>query len=60
MTTLNTWRKKKAMSQRDLAKASGVSLTTICHIETGKHIASFVTRRKLAAALDLKPEEIDF
>ncbi len=60
MVTLIAWREKKAMSQRDLAQASGVAYSTISNIESGKRKASFVTRRKLAAALDLKPEQIDF
>jgi transcriptional regulator with XRE-family HTH domain len=60
MNTLIDWRTKKAMSQRDLAQVSGVALSTISHIKSGKHKATFVTRRKLAFALGLKPEEIGF
>jgi transcriptional regulator with XRE-family HTH domain len=60
MNTLIDWRNKKALSHRDLAQVSGVALSTISHIESGKHKATFVTRRKLASALGLKPEEIDF
>jgi transcriptional regulator with XRE-family HTH domain len=60
MRTLVGWRTLKGFSQRDLAKASGVQTSTICHIETRKHTAAFVTRRKLAAALALNPEDIRF
>jgi transcriptional regulator with XRE-family HTH domain len=48
------------MSQRDLAAASGVAHATISRIESGKQTASFVTRRKLAAALQTTADKIDF
>ena len=60
MTTLKEWRSRKAISIRDLAERTGVSTTTISHIEQGKHAARHVTKRKIAQALGLKPEEIDF
>jgi transcriptional regulator with XRE-family HTH domain len=60
MTTLKEWRKKKAISLRALQQLSGVSATTISLIEQGKQDARHITRQKLAAALELKPEEIDF
>jgi transcriptional regulator with XRE-family HTH domain len=60
MTTLREWRRKNTLSQRDLAKLSGVALSTITLIETGKHKAQFVTLRKLAKALKVEPSQIDF
>jgi DNA-binding XRE family transcriptional regulator len=60
MYSLYEIRTRKAMSQRDLARLSGVALSTINHIETGKHKASFVTRRKLAMALGIPVEDIEF
>jgi transcriptional regulator with XRE-family HTH domain len=60
MNTLVALRERKAMSQRDLAIASGVAYSTISNIESGKRKASFVTRRKLAAALGVPVEKIDF
>jgi transcriptional regulator with XRE-family HTH domain len=60
MPTLRESRIKKAMSQRDLAKASGVALGTISDIELRKRSAHFITRRKLAEALGVPVEKIDF
>lgn len=57
---LKTIRVQKCMSQADLAQASGVAEATISQIETGKAKARFVTRRKLVAALGMKPEDVSF
>jgi len=57
---LQAWREKKALSLRDLSKMSGASVVTITHIEHGKQKARPITKRKLAKALGLKPEEIDW
>lgn len=56
---LKAARKRAAMSMRDLADASGVTLLTIHRIETGKVKDAFPsTLRKLAEALDVKPAEL--
>jgi transcriptional regulator with XRE-family HTH domain len=60
MTTLKEWRLKKAINIRELSALTKVSTTTISHIEQGKQVARPLTRRKIANALGLKPEEIDF
>jgi transcriptional regulator with XRE-family HTH domain len=43
------------MSQRDLARESGVSLATITNLERGHTEPRFETVRKLAAALEVDP-----
>jgi transcriptional regulator with XRE-family HTH domain len=60
MVTLKEWRKKKAVTLRELEAVSGVSATTISLIEQGKHEARAITRKKIAQALGLTPEQIDF
>jgi|PlaIllAssembly_1097288.scaffolds.fasta_scaffold827118_2 transcriptional regulator with XRE-family HTH domain len=60
MSTLKDWREKKAVSIRDLSAISGVSTATISHIENGLYKPRHITKRKIAEALDLKPEDIDF
>jgi transcriptional regulator with XRE-family HTH domain len=60
MKMLKTIRKNKALSQRDLAKLADVSPTTINRIEQGLIEANPSTRRKLANALGVKPEDIKF
>jgi transcriptional regulator with XRE-family HTH domain len=58
--TLKELRKKKAMTLLELASLSGVSAISISRIEQGKHEARPSTRKKLAAALGVPVEQIDF
>lgn len=51
-------REARFLTQRDLAKLSGVSAGTIARLETERQSATFTTIRKLAAALDVEPEEL--
>ena len=60
MPTLREIRRKKVISQAELAKVSGVAEGTISRIETGKHVPQFVTIRKLAKALGVEPGDIAF
>jgi DNA-binding XRE family transcriptional regulator len=48
-------RKKKGMSQRELAEVSGVSKRTVTNVEAGKVCSQVSTARKIGAAL-----EVDF
>jgi transcriptional regulator with XRE-family HTH domain len=58
---LKEWRIHRAMSQRMLAKASGVTYATICRLERGQHKPNFVTINKLSDALVLgDPNEIEW
>ena len=60
MVTLKEWRNKKAISLKNLEALSGVAVSTLSRIETGKHKPRHVTKQKISEALGLKPEEIDF
>jgi len=60
MTNIKDLREKAVLSQRDLAMKAGLSPNTINRLEKGKQKPTFVTARKLAKALDVKPGDIDF
>ena len=51
-------RRQKFLSQDELAKRAGVSKNTIHRLENGISLAQGRTLRKLAAALDVRPEEL--
>jgi transcriptional regulator with XRE-family HTH domain len=51
-------RQRRALAIKDLAARSGVTVSTISRIETGKQRARHVTIRKLAAALGVEPEAL--
>jgi transcriptional regulator with XRE-family HTH domain len=55
---LRKLRDQAALSQTDLAERSGVSRATIADLEAGKRPARPSTRRKLAKALGVGPEEL--
>ena len=55
---LRTLRRLRAMSQEELAEASGVGRATISRIERGETGAHGRTLRKLAAALGVGVEEL--
>ena len=54
---LREWRNKRALSQEELARRSGISRTTIIKIEAGRG-AWPQTVRKLAKALGVKPDDL--
>jgi len=60
MPTLKELRDRRALSQRDLARAAGVDESTIIDLELGRRAPRPSTRRKLAKALKVKLEEIEF
>ena len=51
-------RRERALSQRDLARTTGVAFDTISRLETGKQDAQPKTLRKLAEALGVEPKEL--
>ena len=51
-------RKKKEMTQADLAEKSGVSTTFIAEIETNKKFPSPKKLEDIASALDVEPFEL--
>ena len=55
---LRRLRRERALSQRALARASGVGLDTVNKVETGVRDALPTTLRKLADALGVDPREL--
>jgi transcriptional regulator with XRE-family HTH domain len=53
---LRQLRRERALSQRALARESGVGLDTVNKVETGLRDALPVTLRKLAGALGVEPK----
>lgn len=51
-------RRRKFMTQQELAEAAGVRWTTISQIENGHRIPRFSTIKALAAALGVDPAEL--
>ena len=51
-------RKRKALSQDDLAKNSGLALRTIQRVENGDTIPTAETLKRLALVLDVAPNEL--
>ena len=51
-------REKRLMTQEELAKSTGISVTSISRIENGAHKPRFSTIKKLAAALGVEPEKL--
>lgn len=58
LSQLKELRVRAAMSQADLADASGVARTTIVRLEGGDPNVKPSTLRKLAAALKVKPARL--
>ena len=54
---LKDWRRRRALSQKELAVKSGVGQATIARIETG-HGARPATVRTLATALEISIEQL--
>jgi transcriptional regulator with XRE-family HTH domain len=56
---LVTLRKRRLLSQRDLARSAGVALSTVYLLEAGKtERATFKVMRSVSAALGVPPEAI--
>jgi len=58
LSRLRELRLRRALSQRDLAKLSGVAQTTIVRLEAGNAAANPSTMRKLAKALKISPADL--
>jgi len=58
MNNLRAFRVKKLMTQKDLAKASGVSPVTISFIENGLSEPMDLTKQKLSRVLKVEPEKL--
>jgi len=60
MKSLKEWREDRYLSQDELAKKANLTKSTINRLERGHHRPIFRTIRKLAAALEVEPQEIEF
>lgn len=58
LVRLREWRTKRGLSQAELGGAAGVERAMISKFETGRREAQPATARRLAAALDVSPEEL--
>ncbi len=58
MTNLKVMRARRNMTQEELAKKAGVTLTTISYYETGHRFPRGDTLKKLAEALDCEIKDI--
>ncbi len=56
--TLKQFRESRVLTQEELAKASGVSLSQIIRLESGKNRPRPATIRKLAKALGIGASKI--
>ncbi|MDQ6675161.1 MAG: helix-turn-helix domain-containing protein [Chloroflexota bacterium] len=59
MPKLAALRRRKLLTQRELAERAGVALSTLYAIETGRHQPQMRIIRKIAEALDVDPLEVD-
>ena len=57
---LKELRVKAILSQEDLGRIAGISPATVNRLEKGKQKPHFKTIRKLAKALGVEPEDIEF
>lgn len=58
LARLREWRERRAMTQRDLAQAAGVTQVTISRLEQYQHDPTPTTVRKLATALRVDSEQL--
>jgi transcriptional regulator with XRE-family HTH domain len=58
LSRLKEHRKRRGLTQHELATLSGVSRPTIARLETTNTRAKSATTRKLARALKIKPEAL--
>jgi transcriptional regulator with XRE-family HTH domain len=59
MTSLRTARAERLLSIRDLARAADVAPSTIYLIESGRSVPRPSVVRRIAAALEVQPAEIE-
>ncbi len=57
-TPLSFWRKKRRMTQADLAKAAGIAQGFISEIESGQKPGTPATLKKIAQALNIKIDDL--
>jgi len=60
MSKLRELRERKILSQAMLAERAGLTVATISRLEKGRHRPAFQTIHKLAKALGVQPQDIEF
>lgn len=55
---LREWRLKRGLAQRDLARVSGVGVSTIARLECGHQHAQPSTMRRLSEALGIEVDQL--
>lgn len=55
---LRDLREMKLMTQKEVARAAGLSWSGYQAVETGRRVARLKTRREIAGALGVEPHEI--
>lgn len=60
MSSLKILRQQAFLSQRELAAKAGVSFRTVQRLEWGVHSPRGRTVRKIAKALGVRPQDIDW
>ena len=56
---IRTRRCELGMSQEELANLAGISQSHVCRLETGVHVPTYETIKKVAKALDIHPSKLD-
>lgn len=51
-------RRERGLSQKDLAARAGITPATVCRLERGHHRPMPSTLRRLAEAMELKPQAL--
>lgn len=57
-TNIARWRKVLGYTQEELSSMTGIARTNISRVEGGKHVQSLDTLRRIASALNLRPEQL--
>jgi transcriptional regulator with XRE-family HTH domain len=58
--TMREWRTRRALSLRELARASGLAYRGVVLLENGRRRPRPSTRRKIAEALGVEPWQVIF
>ncbi len=59
MVSLREARIRRLLSMRALAERAGVALNTVQFAESGRQVPRFASMRRIAAALEMEPTDID-
>jgi len=60
MNTIKGLRESRLLTQAELASSAGISVSNLSRLENNKQRPEFRTLKKLAKALKVKPEDVQF